>query len=257
MQSEAESARDSAMRRSAIRGATVLLLLGVIGSAVAFWFAAVSPAVPRDADFGEFLRRVESLYRLSMGHLFDLTPQAMGFFRFPLMLTGIGLLGGSALHWVFRKRGDSMKANLSLASMMVVLFYAVHLSLGTFSSVLGSKPLAVAIQREYKPGEMIVVDGQYSRASSILFYTQVRMHMLNGVVNDLWFGSLYPDCPKVFEDDASFARLWRGPGRVYLFIPDRRGTESLEKVGAPYFLVARAGGKSVYSNQPNVHAASN
>jgi 4-amino-4-deoxy-L-arabinose transferase-like glycosyltransferase len=254
---EAKSAKDSGIRRSAIRGATVLLVLGIIGAAVAFWFAAVSPTVPRNADFGEFLQRVESMYKLSMGHLFDLTPQAMGFFRFPLMLTGVGLLAGSLLHWIFRKRGDSMRANLSLASMMVVLFYAVHLALGTFSSVLGSKPLAMAIQREYRPGETIVVDGQYSRASSILFYTQVQMHMLNGVVNDLWFGSLYPDCPPVFEDDASFAQLWRGPGRVYLFVPDRKGTESLDKVGSPYFLVARAGGKSVYSNQPGVHAASN
>ena len=257
MKREADSAPDNALRRSAVRGATVLLVLGVIGSAVAFWFAAVSPVVPHDADFGEFLQRAANMYKLSMGHLFDLTPQAMGFFRFPLMLTGIGLLVGSALHWFFRKRSHSMAANLSLASMMVVLFYAVHLALGTFSSVLGSKPLARAIQREYKAGEIIVVDGQYSRASSILFYTQVQMHMLNGVVNDLWFGSLYPDCPAVFEDDASFARLWRGPRRVYLFVPDRRGTESLDKVGAPYFQVTRAGGKSVYSNQPRVAAASN
>jgi 4-amino-4-deoxy-L-arabinose transferase-like glycosyltransferase len=257
MNREAESGRDSALRRSAIRGATVSLVLCMIGSALAFWFAAVSPPVARDADFGEFLQRVESMYKLSMGHLFDLTPQAMGFFRWPLTLTGIGLLAGSVLHWIFRKRGESMRANLSLASMMVVLFYAVHLSLGTFSSVLGSKPLAVAIQREYKPGDTIVVDGQYSRASSILFYTQVQMHMLNGVVNDLWFGSLYPDCPKVFEDDASFARLWRGHGRVFLFVPDRRGTESLQNVGAPYYLLARAGGKSVYVNQPVAGAASN
>jgi hypothetical protein len=124
---------------------------------------------------------------------------------------------------------------------MVVLLYAVHLSLGTFSPVLGSKPLAVAIQQNYKPGDTIVVDGQYSQASSILFYTGVQMHMLNGLTNDLWFGSLFPDCPKVFEDDTSFAQLWLGPGRV----------------GAPYYLVARAGGKSVYSNRPVAARASN
>jgi hypothetical protein len=141
--------------------------------------------------------------------------------------------------------------------MMVVLFYAVHLSLGTFSSVLGSKPLAIAIQREYKPGDTIVVDGQYSRASSILFYTQVQMHMLNGVVNDLWFGSLYPDCPKVFENDESFARLWLGPGRVFFFVPSDGSIEALQKVGAPYYLVARSGEKSVYSNRPAAGAASN
>lgn len=247
---EAESEPSGALRRSAIRGAVVLLVLSVIGSAVAFWIAAVSPAVPLGADFGEFLQRAQSMYKLSMGHLFDLTPQAMGFFRFPLVLTGIGLLIGSALHWIFRKRGDSMKANLSLASMMVILFYPVHLSLGTFSPVLGSKPLAMVIQLEYRPGDTIVVNGQYSRASSILFYTGVQMHMLNGLTNDLWFGSLFPDCPKVFEDDASFARLWLGPGRVFLFVPSDGGIDILQSLRAPYYLIARAGGKSVYSNRP-------
>jgi len=254
---EADSAPDSALRRSAVRGASALLVLGVIAAVAAGWFAAVAPAVPRDADFGEVLRRVNSMYKLSMGHLFDLTPQAMGFFRWPLILTAISFLVGTVLHWILRKRGASMKANLALASMMVVLLYAVHLALGTFNPVLGSKPLALAIQRYYKPGDTIVVNGQYSRASSILFYTGVQMHMLNGLTNDLWFGSLYPDCPKVFEDDASFARLWRGPGRVFFFIPSDLDTDPLQKLGAPYYLVAKAGEKSVYSNQPVPVAAPN
>jgi hypothetical protein len=257
LEREAKSAPDSALRRSAVRGAAALLVLGVIASTAAGWIAAVSPAVAPKADFGEVLRRVESMYKLSMGHLFDLTPQAMGFFRWPLILTSMGFLAGTVLHWIFRKRAASMRANLALASMMVVLFYAVHLSLGTFSPVLGSKPLAVAIQQNYKPGDTIVVDGQYSQASSILFYTGVQMHMLNGLTNDLWFGSLFPDCPKVFEDDTSFAQLWLGPGRVFFYVPNRGTIDTLESLGAPYYLVARAGGKSVYSNRPVAARASN
>jgi 4-amino-4-deoxy-L-arabinose transferase-like glycosyltransferase len=254
---EADSAPDGALRRSAVRGATALLVLGVIAAVAAGWFAAVAPAVPPGADFGEVLRRVNSMYKLSMGHLFDLTPQAMGFFRWPLILTAISFLVGTVLHWILRRRGASMRANLALASMMVVLLYAVHLALGTFNPVLGSKPLALAIERYYKPGDTIVVNGQYSRASSILFYTGIQMHMLNGLTNDLWFGSLYPDCPKVFEDDASFARLWHGPGRVFFFIPSDLDADPLQKLGAPYYLVAKAGEKSVYSNQPVAVVAPN
>ena len=247
---ESESAAGSALRRSAIRGAALLLVLGVIAFAAAIWIATVSPPVPPNADFSDLLRRAQSMYKLSMGHLFDLTPQAMGFFHWPLIVAGVGFLAGTLLHWIFRRRGAAMTANLTLASMMAVLFYAVHVALGTFTPILGSKPLAMAIQRNYKAGDTVVVDGQYSLASSILFYTGIRMHMLNGLTNDLWFGSLFPDCPKVFEDDASFARLWVGPGRVFLFVPADRGLESVQKVGAPYYLVARAGGKSVYSNRP-------
>ncbi|HEX4543781.1 MAG TPA: hypothetical protein VH114_11480, partial [Candidatus Acidoferrum sp.] len=245
---EAHAAPDSALRRSGIRGATAMLVLGVIAFAITTWFAATSPVVPANTDIADLLQKAQSMYKLSMGHMFDLTPQVMGVFRWPLIVTGVGFLVGTLLHWIFRKRGASMRANLTLASMMVVLLYAVHLSLGTFMPVLGSKPLALAIQRNYHPGDTIVVNGQYSLASSILFYTGVPMHMLNGRVNDLWFGSLFPDCPKVFEDDASFAKLWRGPGRVFLFTPNEKAPDKLQALGAPYYLVARAGGKSVYSN---------
>jgi hypothetical protein len=61
----------------------------------------------------------------------------------------------------------------------------------------------------------------------------------------------------VFEDEASFARLWLGTGRVFLFVPNDRNIENLKSLGAPYYLVARAGGKSVYSNRPVASAASN
>jgi hypothetical protein len=247
---EAHAAPDSALRRSAIRGATAILVLCVIAFAITTWFAATSPAVPANADIADLLQKAQSMYKFSMGHLFDLTPQAMGVFRWPLILTGAGFLAGGLLHWIFRKRGASMQANLALASMMVVLLSAVHLALGTFSPVLGSKPLAVAIQRNYRPGDTIVVNGPYSLASTILFYTGVPMHMLNGRVNDLWFGSLFPDSPSVFEDDASFGQLWRGPGRVFFFSPNEKALDKLQSLGAPYYLVARAGGKSVFSNRP-------
>ncbi|MGC1415412.1 MAG: glycosyltransferase family 39 protein [Candidatus Acidiferrum sp.] len=257
MKQEAESAPDSVMRRSGVRGALGMMVIGVIAFGVAAWFAAVSPKIPPNVDVAEELRRAQSMYKLSMGHLFDLTPQAMGFFRWPLVVAGVGFLVGTVLHWIFRKRGASMRANLTLASMMVVLFYAVHVALGTFNPILGSKSLAMAIQRNYKPGDTIVVDGQYSRGSSILFYTGLPMHFLNGRINDLWFGSLYPDCPQVFEDDASFERLWDGPGRVFLFVPSDRNIDDLRNISAPYYLVARAGGKSVYSNRPMAGGTSN
>jgi 4-amino-4-deoxy-L-arabinose transferase-like glycosyltransferase len=247
---EADASPDSALRRSGIRGAIAMLVLAVIAFAITTWFAATAPAVPPNADIADLLQKAQSMYKFSMGHLFDLTPEAMGVFRWPLIVTGAGFLVGGLLHWIFRRRGASMQANLTLASMMVVLLYAVHLALGTFSPVLGSKPLAMAIHRNYKPGDTIVVNGQYSIASSILFYTREQMHMLNGRENDLWFGSLFPDCPKVFEDDVSFAQLWHGSGRVFFFTPNDKALDKLQSLGAPYYLVARAGGKSVYSNQP-------
>jgi hypothetical protein len=190
------------------------------------------------------------MYKLSMGHLFDLTPQAMTVFRWPLIVTAFAFFAGTLFNWLFRKRGSPMRANLTLASMMVLLFYAVHVALTSFLPLLGSKPLATAIQKQYRPGDTIVVNGQYSLESSVLFYTGIQLHMLNGRANDLWYGSLFPDSPRVFEDDASFAGLWLGPGRVFFITASEKDYTILQRLGAPYYDLVRAGGKVVYSNRP-------
>jgi 4-amino-4-deoxy-L-arabinose transferase-like glycosyltransferase len=240
----------STLRRSGLRMSVALMVIGVIAFVVATFILVVTPAAPADTDFGNLLQKAPGMYKLSMGHLFDLTGRAMGAFRWPLVVTGIGFLTGTFFTWFFRKRGSPLRSNLALATMMVVLFYAVHVALTTFSPVLGSKPLAVAIEKQYRPGDMIIVDGAYSAASSINFYTGVQLHMLNGRYNDLWFGSLFPDSPPVFEDDASFAKLWLGPGRIFFIARNAKSVDKLKPLAAPYYEVARSGEKAVFSNRP-------
>ena len=72
--------------------------------------------------------------------------------------------------------------------------------------------------------------------------------MLNSRENgNLYYGSLFPDAPQVFEDDVSFARLWNGGGRVYVFSQESELPAMLRKGG--YKLVARSGGKMIVVNQ--------
>lgn len=249
---EASSAPDNRLRRLGIRCSMILLALGVVVFGVTILLVIVSPSMPPNTDFAELLAKSPQMYTLSMGHLFDLTTKSMSAFRFPLALTGVGLLSGTFLNWMFRRRSASLQANMALAVMMVVFLYAVHLSLDTFSPVLGSKPLAVAIGSQYRPGDTVVVDGEYSLASSVNFYTGIQLHMLNGRVNDLWYGSLFPDSPKVFEDDASFAKLWLGPRRVFFITFNERGLEKLNHLPATHYEIIHSGGKTVFSNRPIV-----
>jgi hypothetical protein len=227
-----------------------MLVLGVAAFVICLSIVTMSPPAPANADFGDLLKKAPEMYKLSMGHLFDLTMGAMSVFRWPLILTGVGFLAGTFFNWLFRRRGSALRGNLAISVIMVVLFQAVHMALTVFSPVLGSKPLAMAIEKEYRPGDTIVVNGQYSLASSVNFYTGVPLHMLNGLVNDLWYGSLFPDSPQVFEDDASFAKLWAGPGRVFFIATKAEGVEKLKLLPVPYYEVARSGEKTVYSNRP-------
>jgi 4-amino-4-deoxy-L-arabinose transferase-like glycosyltransferase len=247
---EEASEPQSSLRRSGLRSSLAMLVLGVGAFVICLTIVAMSPPAPPNADFGDLLKKAPEMYKLSMGHLFDLTLGAMSVFRWPLILTGVGFLAGTFFNLLFRRRGSALRGNLAISAMMVILFHAVHLALTVFSPVLGSKPLAVAIEKQYRPGDLVVVNGAYSLASSVNFYTGVQLHMLNGRYNDLWYGSLFPDSPPVFENDASFAKLWTGPGRVFFIAMETNGVDKLKSLPVPYYEVARSGEKTVYSNRP-------
>jgi hypothetical protein len=122
-----------------------------------------------------------------------------------------GFFTGTTLNWWFRKRNEAEKGNLALAGMMVIALCAVHLALGIFYPVLGSKALAEVAQREYQPGHVVVCEGEYVNASSVNFYTGIPLRILNGRENALWYGSYFPDAPMIFDDDDSFQKLWTSP----------------------------------------------
>ena len=254
---ESDAAENSAERKQGMVCSWILLALGVLIFAVTILVAVKAPNPPARADIADLLSTNPDLYTLSLGHLFDLTGQSMSLFRVPLLLTGIAFLTGTFLNWWFRRRHKSLLANIALSAMMATFLFAVHLAMGIFYPVLGSKALAVAINREFRGSDKIVIDGTHSQASSINFYTGRQLHMLNGRTDNLWYGSLFPDCPAVFEDDSSFKKMWQGESRVFFVVYDPSGKEKLDALASPYFEIAKSGGKWVYSNRPAISALPN
>jgi hypothetical protein len=127
-------------------------------------------------------------------------------------------------------------------------YYAVHLALIQFTPILGSKPAALAIKQDLKPGDMVVIDGEFTSGSTLRFYTGQQIYLLNGRVNGMWYGSLFPDAPHIFLNDASFAELWqRRDQRVFLFTHDRARREFLDRF-KPAKEIFRSGGKYVFTN---------
>jgi hypothetical protein len=246
---ESQASTEGAPVRAGVTSALVLFIVGLLISAITLALAILSHTPPTGVGLAELLNKNPDVYVLSLGHFLDLTGDAMGLFRMPLAGTGIAFLFGTGLNWFWRWRGAPRRANWALTLMMCVFIQCAHVALGVFAPVLGSKPLATAIQREFRPGDVIVSDGEYANTSSINFYTRQQMLILNGRINGLWYGSLFPDAPPIFLDDAQFALVWAGPGRVYFVTGTNERRVYLEKI-SPVYQLAAAGGKFVFTNRP-------
>jgi hypothetical protein len=129
---------------------------------------------------------------------------------------------------------------------MVALLACVHAAFVTFSPILSSRQLAAAIKRHYQPTDIVVIDGQYHQASTLNFYLETRVRILHEPSGNLWYGSKFPDAPRIFETPESFAQLWSTPSTVFLW-SDQDAPRQL--AGLPHYLLARSGGKSIFTNR--------
>ncbi len=260
---ESASAKDSPERRSGKISSIVLVAVGVAVCAACIALAWQAQAPPPKYDIAELLKQNPQDYALSFGHFLDLTPQAMGAFKVPLLATGIAFALGTILNLMLRRRNRVFAANMALTMMTMVLLFATHQGLVIFSPVLTSKVLAQAIESKWKPGAIIEDNGDYEAASSVNYYTRHQIRILNGRCNNIWYGSKFPDAPPIFDSDASFEKLWRSEKPVFLLTdakasPDRKPAEECpQKEHLPDYVVqdkacvlAKWGGKLVLTNGP-------
>ena len=229
--------------------AAVALLACIV---MVFLALSAGPATPT-GDIADLLHSgpAESQqYALSLGHFLDLNRRVMPLFRAPLLLFGLALLAGATLNWHFRRGNQPHLGNWSLALMSVCLLTAVHLALVTFSPILTSKPLADAIARVYKPGDIIEINGEYEGGSTLNYYTGHQVRILNGRSANLWYGSYFPDAPQIFDDNESFQRLWNGPQRVFLWTEAEKLSAVVQGLDPQsVFVLAGFGGKVILTNR--------
>ncbi len=192
------------------------------------FFAVTAPRPIAGTDLATLLSSNPELYNLSLGHLFDLTGAAMGLFRGPLIAVALGMVILGPVSFALRRRRKPYPANLTLAAGMTLVLLAAHQGLVRFYPILGSKPLADAIlhaQTQHpEPADLILLDGELTSGSTLLFYTRQPVHLVNGRINGPWFGSFWPDAPPIFENEASLRELWQGPRRLFFmtYVPASR-----------------------------------
>lgn len=226
-------------------GTRVLCGIFLLAAAAVIALFVLSWNLPTPGDISEALSSHPGAYKLSLGHMEDLTIASFAYLRLPLLLAAAAFLLGAI--GTFRATGQ--RAFFATVVMAIVFFQAARIAMADFDPYLSSRPLAEALQRA--PAGKLIVDHHYYEFSSIFFYTNRTALLLNGRFNNLVYGSYAPGAPNVFIDDAQWKGLWLQPQRCYIVITEA-AAERLRKLVDPKLLtvVARSGGKLLLTNRP-------
>ena len=221
-------------------------------SAIAFLAAVATLGIflavrhlPTPGDISQALGHNPGAYKLSLGHMLDLTFPSFAYLRLPLLVASAAFLAGAL--GTFRWLGQ--RAFLAAALMMVLFFHAARLAMVAFDPYMSSRPIAEALLKS-PPGKLIV-DHHYYTFSSVFFYTNRPALIINGRFHNLEYGSYAPGAPAVFPTDEDVARLWSGLERYYL-VANASALPRVEKlVGADHMhIVISSGGKLALTNHP-------
>jgi 4-amino-4-deoxy-L-arabinose transferase-like glycosyltransferase len=226
-------------------GTRFLCGIFVVAAAAVITLFALSWNLPTPGDISAALSAHPGAYKLSLGHMEDLTIASFAYLRLPLLLAAVAFLSGAI--GTFRATGR--RAFFATAVMAIVFFQAARIAMAAFDPYLSSRPLAETLRRA-PPGQLIV-DHHYYTFSSVFFYTNRSAKLLNGRFNNLVYGSYAPSAPNVFIDDDQWKEMWLQPDRCYLVITEN-AVSRLEKLVDLRLLTvaARSGGKLLLTNHP-------
>ena len=233
------------------RGTRALQVLAGAAGTLALVLAWLVRNTPTPGDISVALSQNPGAYKLSLGHMEDLTLSSLAYLRLPLVLAGLAFLLGAFLAPAlvrFGRIGKDTAAFLAATLMMIVFFHAARLAMVAFDPYLSSRPLAQALLRA--PLGKLVVEGHDYPFSSVIFYADRDALLLNGRRQNLVYGSYAPGAPDVFLDDAGWKALWLTGERCYLVTKEAQRPRLERLVGLPALhVVAASGGKLLLSNQ--------
>ena len=201
--------------------------------------------LPTPGDISQALSSNPSAYKLSLGHMEDLTLNSFAYLRLPLAVAAAAFVIGG----ISTLRAGRKTAYLGIAIMMLVFFHAARLAMVTFDPYLSSRPLINALERS--PRGELIIDHHYYWFSSVFFYTDRTALLLNGRFFNLIYGSYAPTSANPFIDDNQFKDLWGKPDRYYIFAKNEQLDQLASVVGRDQLItVSASGGKVLLTNRP-------
>jgi len=240
----------SGVRKGWLRiSAGALAVIGLAASATLLTLLWQSRHLPFEPDIGNVLAKHNmDTDTLSTSHMLDLSYASFAALRLPAALAAVALMAAPLLSFLLRIRRRYYAATWALGAGMAVFLVAAHIALGRFGPYLSSKDLAQEIAARAHPQDRMMIYGDQAFGSSLLFYLQRPIDLVEGRTTSMWFGSTFPDAPKIYLSNADLQHEWAGTERVFLFVPPHLKTK-VDQLLPSKFVVAAASGKYIYSNR--------
>jgi 4-amino-4-deoxy-L-arabinose transferase-like glycosyltransferase len=239
----------------------VFAVVGVIVAVLLGWALWESRKLPYVSDIGTLLaHRDVGGYTLSMSHFFDLTGPSFAALRLPASLAAIALLIGPAVSWWLRLKRRHLAATTTLAVTSAIFLVAAHIAFARFEPMLSSKQLADPILSKGAPTDTLIVYGDQSNASSVIFYTHNFFHKPAELVmqpcsqfgegSSLLWGSCWPDAPKIFLSEDQLRQQWGTGERKWLFAQDTQQQKVQQLLAGRLYPVQSIADKALWTDRP-------
>jgi 4-amino-4-deoxy-L-arabinose transferase-like glycosyltransferase len=258
----ASAEREPFNARKWLNGAqAVLMVLGVAVAGALIYGLWSSRKLPYVSDIGLLLaHRDVAGYTLSMSHFFDLTGPSFAALRLPAALAACGFLVGPAIAWSLRRASRDFEATVSVAFTAAILLVAAHIALVRFEPMLSSRSMADTVNRiaglpagQAAPGSAgatLLLYGDPSEGSSMIFYTHRQALLVNGRISSMIWGSYYPDAPHIFLNDQEMLAMWGTGPRNFLFVPGDSRDHVAKLLGNRAYLLQELSDKALYTDRP-------
>ena len=153
----------------------------------------------------------------------EMPPEIVQGLLAPAAVTIPVLAIGFIIAFVLGKRQRWKAASLIVALVMALVCVMAHWSLIICEDLISSKRFGLAIAAEARPGDRLIVVGDYESANSLNFYQPLRVEVAEGTAYALLPGLEYPDAPGIILTSDEFKDVWQSSERVFVLLPaDRR-----------------------------------
>ena len=188
-----------------------------------------------------------------MAHFFDLTGPSFAALREPAWIALVALLVGPVIALLLRRRGHDLEATTSVAFTAAVFLVAAHIAFVRFEPMLSSRAIADTVNRLAAPNDRLVLYGDQSDGSSVIFYTNRQALLVDGRRSTLIWGSYYPDAPHIFLTDNDLQKMWGEGPRKFLFVPGDWNQHVRSLLGSRAVELQQLADKTLYTDRPLSH----